>query len=103
MSSQQSSLKRLFVESSDDLGVPGGVIGGRKLGREPAACPCRTESPLHPGLNQKCGQQGKGPDPAPLLCTVRPPLEYCVQMGSRWLRKVVDLLECIQGTGRPQK
>ena len=38
-------------------------------GPEPAMCPQSPESQLHPGLHKKqCGQQGKGGDPAPLLC-----------------------------------
>jgi len=43
-------------------------------GREPAMCPHSPES--HPRLHLKQhGQQGKGADPAPLLCSVRPHLE----------------------------
>jgi len=44
-------------------------------------CPYNPESQKYPGLHQKkCGQQSKGGDSAPLLCTVRPQLECCVQM-----------------------
>lgn len=33
---------------------------------------------------------------APLLCTVRPHLEHCVQMWSAQYRRDMDLLECVQ-------
>jgi len=43
-------------------------------GREPAMCPRSPESQLFPGLNQKKhGQQGKGGDSAPLLCSHETP------------------------------
>ena len=66
-------------------------------GHEPAVCPHSPESQLCPGLHPKqCGQQGEGGDPAPLLCGVRPLLEYCVQMWSPQYRRDVDLLEHMQ-------
>jgi len=47
---------------------PGGTGGWRAV-REPATCPCSSESQPYAGLHQKKrGQQGKGGDPAPLLC-----------------------------------
>ena len=42
------------------------------------------------------GQEGQGGDPAPLLCAVRPHLEYCIQMWSPQHRRDMELLECIQ-------
>ena len=63
-------------------------------GHEPALCLHSPESQLHPGLHQKKhGQQGKGGDPAPLLCMVRSHLEYCVQIWSPQYRRDMELLE----------
>ena len=50
-------------------------------------CPCYPENQPYPELHQKqCGQQVKGGDPAPLLCTgeaspgvLRPDVESAVQ------------------------
>ena len=72
-------------------------LGGWEAGHESAMCPCSPESQLYSGLHQKQhGQQGEGGDPAPLLCSVRPHLEYCVQMGSPQHRRDTGLLEHIQ-------
>jgi len=61
-------------------------------GHEPALCPRSPEIQLYPGLHQKQhGQQGGGGDPAPLLCNVRPHLQYCIQMGSPQYRRDTDL------------
>jgi len=47
-----------------------------------AMSPCSPESQSYPGVHQKKrGQQGKGGDPAPLLCAQYGSyLEYCIQM-----------------------
>ena len=66
-------------------------------GCEPAACPHSSESQPYAGLHQKKrGQQGKGGDPAPLLCAgeaspevLHPDVESSVQGD-------MDLLELIQ-------
>ena len=48
-------------------------------------------------LNQKQPvQQSEGGDPAPLLCAVRPHVEYCIQMWSPQYRRDVDLLAHVQ-------
>ena len=60
----------------------------------PAMCPHSPESQPYPGLYPKQhGQQGKGGDSAPLLCTVRPHLEHCIQMWSPQYRRDMELLE----------
>jgi len=47
-----------------------GSIGGWEAGHDPAMCSHSPESQSYPGLHQKHhGQQGKGGDPVPLLCT----------------------------------
>jgi len=51
------------------LKIPGGT-GGWQAGHEPAICSHSPKSQPYPGLHQKkCGQQVKGDDPAPLVCT----------------------------------
>ena len=46
------------------------VTGEWEAGHEPAMCPHSPESQQYPGLCQgRHGQQVKGGDPAPLLCT----------------------------------
>jgi len=47
---------------------------------------------------KKRGQQGKGMDPAPLLCAVRPHLEHCVQMWSPQHRTDMEVLQRVQRT-----
>ena len=39
------------------------------------------------GYINRSGQQGEGGSPAPLFCTVRPHLEYCIQMWNPQYRK----------------
>ena len=72
-----------------DLRVP--------AGGEPTMCPHSPEGQMYAGLHPKqCCEQGEGGDPAPLLCAVRPHLEYCIQMWSPQHRRDMDLLECVQ-------
>jgi len=57
------------IECSPAKKRPGGT-GKWEAGHKPAMCPCSPESQPYSGLHQKkCGQQGKGGDTAPLLCT----------------------------------
>ena len=59
--------------------------------------PHSLESQLNPGLHPKqCSQQVKGGDPTALLCTMRPHVEYCVQMWSPQQRTDMNLLEFVQ-------
>jgi len=61
-------------------------------------CTCSPESQPCPGLHQeKCGQQLKGGDSAPLLCSRETlPGESCVQLWSPQHRKDMDVLERVQ-------
>ena len=68
-----------------------------KLAMSQQCAPRSPESQQYPGLHQKlCDQQGKGGDPAPLLCTGEAPLEYCVHMWSLLYRREVNLLDYVQ-------
>ena len=61
-----------------------GGTNGWQAGHEPAVCPHRPESQLHPGLHQKmCDRHVEGGDPAPLLCAseVSPGVLCLVQCG----------------------
>ena len=63
---QASGCKDITQTSQKGLGN----AGGWQAGHESAMCPCSTENQPDSGLHQKKhGQQIKGGDPAPLLCT----------------------------------
>jgi len=60
---------------------------------------CSPEGQPYPGLHQKQhGQQVKGGDSAPLLCSppMRPHLKSCIQLWSPQDRKDMELLERVQ-------
>ena len=64
-----------------------GGTDGWQGGHEPAEFPHVPENQSYPGLHQKCGQQGEGGDPTPLLCTMRLHMQYYVQIcstGETW-------------------
>ena len=65
-------------------------------GHEPALCLCSSESQLDPGSIQSSTASRVREKICPLLCTVRPHLELCVQMGSAQHRRDTELLECVQ-------
>jgi len=66
-------------------------------GHEPALCLHSHESQPHAGLHPKLSsQQVTVGDPAPLICTVRPHRECCVQTWNPQYRRDTELLEHVQ-------
>jgi len=71
---------------------------GQKIGHEPVMSACSPERQSYPVLHkEKHGQQIKGSDSSPLLCSGDfPHLESCIQLWSPQHRKDMDLLDQIQ-------
>jgi len=70
--------------------------GGWQLGMSQQCALTARKAKRVLGCIQSCVSAGRGRGFAPLFCTVRPHLEYCVQMWSPQYRRDMVLSEHIQ-------